>query len=53
MKAAVVVANEDVRYQDIEEPQVRPGYVKIIVKASGICGSDIPRVLHNLSLIHI
>ena len=47
MKAAVVVANEDVRYMDIEEPQVKPGYVKVKVKASGICGSDIPRVLHN------
>lgn len=47
MKAAVVVANEDVRYQDVEEPQVKPGCVKVKVKASGICGSDIPRVLHN------
>ncbi len=47
MKAAVVVANEDVRYQEVEEPKVRPGYVKVKVKASGICGSDIPRVLHN------
>ena len=24
-----------------------PGLVKVKVKASGICGSDIPRVLHN------
>ncbi len=47
MKAAVVCANEDVRYMDIEEPQVSSGMVKIRVKASGICGSDIPRVLHN------
>ncbi len=47
MKAAVVVANEDVRYMDYEEPQVTPGTVKIAVKASGICGSDIPRVLNN------
>ena len=47
MKAAVVVANEDVRYQEVEEPQVGPGLVKVKVKASGICGSDIPRVLHN------
>ena len=47
MKAAVVCANEDVRYMDIEEPQVSAGMVKIHVKASGICGSDIPRVLHN------
>jgi L-iditol 2-dehydrogenase len=47
MKAAVVCANEDVKYMDYEEPQVGPGLVKIKVKASGICGSDIPRVLHN------
>jgi len=47
MKAAVVVANEDVKYMDIEEPQVQPGTVKVKVAASGICGSDIPRVLHN------
>ncbi len=47
MKAAVVCANEDVKYLDYEEPQVGPGLVKIKVKASGICGSDIPRVLHN------
>ncbi len=47
MKAAVVVANEDVRYQEVEEPQAGPGMVKVKVVASGICGSDIPRVLHN------
>lgn len=47
MKAAVVCANEDVRYIDIEEPEVRPGTVKIRVRASGICGSDIPRVLYH------
>ena len=47
MKAAVVVANEDVQYLEIPEPEVKPGYVKIKVRYSGICGSDIPRVLHN------
>lgn len=47
MKAAVVCANEDVQYLDYEEPQVSPGTVKIKIKASGICGSDIPRVLHH------
>ena len=47
MKAAVVCANEDVRYMDYEEPQVSAGMVKVRVKASGICGSDIPRVLHH------
>ena len=47
MKAAVVCANEDVRYMDYEEPVTRPGTVKIRIKASGICGSDVPRVLHH------
>ncbi len=47
MKAAVVCANEDVQYLDVEEPSVGPGLVKIRVKASGICGSDIPRVLQG------
>lgn len=47
MKAAVVCANEDVRYMEYEEPAVHPGMVKIRVKVSGICGSDIPRVLNN------
>ena len=47
MKAAVVVANEDVQYQEIEEPKVTKGTVKIKVRYSGICGSDIPRVLNN------
>ena len=44
MKAAVVVANEDVQYQEVEEPKVTKGTVKIKVRYSGICGSDIPRV---------
>ena len=46
MKAAAVVANEDVQYQEVEEPQAKPGWVKIKVKASGI--TDLmPRVLNH------
>ena len=47
MKAAVVCANEDVKYLEYEEPAVTPGSVKVRMRYSGICGSDIPRVLHN------
>jgi len=47
MKAAVVTANEVVEYQEIAEPLTEPGTVKVKIKASGICGSDIPRVLHH------
>ncbi len=47
MKAAVLYANEDIRYDDFEMPVTKPGTVKVKVKASGICGSDVPRVLHG------
>ncbi len=47
MKAAVLYANEDIRYDDWETPEVQPGTVKVHVRATGICGSDVPRVLHN------
>lgn len=47
MKAAVLYGNEDIRYADWDTPAVRPGTVKVRVRATGICGSDVPRVLHN------
>lgn len=47
MKAAVLYGNEDLRYIDIPEPELRAGMVKVRVRAAGICGSDVPRVLHN------
>lgn len=47
MKAAVLYGNEDLRYDDYPTPEVKPGMIKVRVRASGICGSDIPRVLHN------
>ena len=47
MKAAVLHANKDLRYEDYKTPQTKPGMVKVRVRATGICGSDVPRVLHN------
>ena len=47
MKAAVLYGNEDIRYADWEPPECRPGTVKVRVRATGICGSDVPRVLHH------
>lgn len=44
MKAGVVHAREDIRYEDIEKPKADPGKVVVKVKYTGICGSDIPRV---------
>lgn len=45
MKAAVLYGDEDIRYEDYPTPQIAQGQVKVRVKACGICGSDIPRVL--------
>lgn len=47
MKAAVLYGNKDIRYDDYPEPEVRAGTVKVRVKAVGICGSDVPRVINN------
>jgi threonine dehydrogenase-like Zn-dependent dehydrogenase len=47
MKAAVLYANEDIRYDDYPAPLIKAGCVKVKVKATGICGSDVPRVLAN------
>ena len=48
MKAGVLYGNEDVRYEEFEEPQIKNASdVKIRVRATGICGSDVPRVLDN------
>lgn len=44
MKAGVVHAKEDIRYEDILKPVPKAGQVLIKVKYTGICGSDIPRV---------
>ena len=49
MKAAVLHANDDIRYDDWQYPDIDSRSVIVKVKAAGICGSDIPRVLHNAS----
>lgn len=44
MKAYVLHAPNDLRYQEVDIPQCRPGWVIVRVKAAGICSSDIPRI---------
>ena len=41
MKAARFYGKEDIRIEDVEEPQTRPGTVKIKPAWNGICGSDL------------
>ncbi|HBH67939.1 MAG TPA: butanediol dehydrogenase, partial [Erwinia persicina] len=45
MKAARWYKAHDIRIDDIEEPQVSAGKVKIKVAWTGICGSDLHEYL--------
>jgi L-iditol 2-dehydrogenase len=45
MKAAVLHAKNDIRIEEVEVPALRPGDILVQVKATGICGSDLPRVM--------
>jgi len=45
----------DIRFEDVERPQIDQGEVLVRVRAAGICGSDVPRIYcdgaHNMPLI--
>ena len=44
MKACVLHAINDLRYEEVEKPKPKKGEVLMKIRASGICGSDIARV---------
>jgi len=45
MKAALWYGRKDLRIENIKEPVVKPGWVKIKVRWCGICGSDLHEYL--------
>lgn len=45
MKALRFHGNKDIRLDEIPEPQVRPGWVKIKNGWAGVCGSDLVEYL--------
>ena len=45
MKAARFHARDDIRIEDIPEPEIRPGAVKIDIAWCGICGTDLHEFL--------
>ncbi|MCR5785771.1 MAG: galactitol-1-phosphate 5-dehydrogenase [Eubacterium sp.] len=55
MKAWNLYDIGDIRFEDADKPKPSDGEVLIKVKATGICGSDIPRIYktgaHNMPLI--
>ena len=55
MKAAVLHAKQDLRYEDYADPVLGDDEILIKVHSTGICGSDIPRVngdaAHNYPIV--
>jgi len=47
MRAAVFHGREDLRLEDVPEPAVGPGEVKLRVLYNGICGSDLHEYYHG------
>lgn len=47
MKAAVLYAPSDLRIEEVPVPEISEGQALVKVKACGICGSDLPRILHT------
>ncbi len=50
MKALLWHNQRDVRVEEVPEPTVKPGTVKIKVKWCGICGTDLHEYLAGLFL---
>ncbi|MFF1736321.1 hypothetical protein [Streptomyces sp. NPDC058247] len=46
MRALRLHGPRDVRLDDIPEPPLRPGTVKVKVEWAGICGSDLHQYIH-------
>ncbi len=47
MKAVVISKKRKIEYKEIPEPKLKRGYVKIKVKATGLCGSDIQKIFSD------
>lgn len=45
MRAAVLHGQKDIRYEETKMPVIGDDEILVKVKATGICGSDIPRIL--------
>ena len=49
MKAARWHGKKDVRIEEVEVPEVQPHQVKVAVKFTGICGTDLHEYLDRSS----
>ncbi len=49
MKAGILYAKNDIRYEEVEMPKNNEKEVLVKVKYTGVCGSDLPRVFGDAS----
>ncbi|MEK6917757.1 MAG: alcohol dehydrogenase catalytic domain-containing protein [Nanoarchaeota archaeon] len=47
MKAITISKRGRIDYQEVKEPKIKKGFVKIKVKATGLCGSDIQKIFSD------
>lgn len=47
MKALRIYGDTTAKVEEVEMPTIKDGMVKVHIKACGICGSDIPRILNH------
>lgn len=47
MRAAVLHGNADLRVEEVADPEIGEGELLVRVAYSGVCGSDVPRLIHN------
>ena len=47
MKAVVLHAVNDCRFEEVPTPALQPGHVKVRIGFCGVCGSDIPRIFEK------
>jgi len=51
MKAIVISKKGNICYKEVEEPKIKRDYVKVKVKAAGLCGSDIQKIFFDKSAL--
>lgn len=51
MKAIIISKNGKIDYKEIKEPKTKKGYVKIKVKAAGLCGSDTQKLFSDRNVL--
>ena len=47
MKAVIISKKGNIKYKEVQEPKTSNGYVKVKVKAAGLCGSDIQKIFSD------